>query len=478
MEKEEKKSLLDRIWDAFASVKLAVIIFGAISLTSVVGTVIEQQAAPERNLKILGQLFGESAAPTLYRILEGMGFMNMYHSWWFVALLVLFAANLIICSLDRLPRIMKLVREHVRALPPEHLDRMSIRRMITVKGKAAELKDLSFSALREAGFKNIGVSEGKGVQLYAEKGNYTRLGVYITHLSVLVIFGGAIIGGFLGFSGFLNLPEGSVSAVAYKDQGVEIPLGFEIRLDNFEVEFYEQTDMPKKYLSWLTILKNGREVMRKMIEVNDPLKFEGVTFYQASYGPVPNGMMNGIVVLRALSGQGKAQQFNLRLGESFTIPDTSVAGRITDFSPALAMDQGGRVFTYNEQVVNPAIQIEFTEGGKTKFSGWILKRYPQTWILPDGNRVEFLDYWGVEYTGLQVRKDPGVYLVYLGCIIMSIGLYITFFMSHRRIWVNITEEKNTAQIIIGASANRNRAAFERKIEKVAAVLSTGHKGGK
>ena len=113
-----------------------------------------------------------------------------------------------------------------------------------------------------------------------------------------------------------------------------------------------------------------------------------------------------------------------------------------------------------------------------KYSGWILKRYPQTWTLSDGNRVEFLDYWGVEYTGMQVRKDPGVLIVYLGCLLMAIGLYMTFFMSHKRVWVNISEEKSGLKVLVGASVNKNRAAFEAKIEKLVGMLNAGQKGGK
>jgi cytochrome c biogenesis protein len=61
---------------------------------------------------------------------------------------------------------------------------------------------------------------------------------------------------------------------------------------------------------------------------------------------------------------------------------------------------------------------------------------------------------------------------------MAIGLYITFFMSHRRIWVSISEEKGGAKVVIGASANRNKAAFEQKIDKLIGIMNAGQKGGK
>ena len=145
------------------------------------------------------------------------------------------------------------------------------------------------------------------------------------------------------------------------------------------------------------------------------------------------------------------------------------AWRVVNYSPALSFDPAGRPFTYEENMSNPAVFLEFS--GAQKFSGWIFKRLPRTWQLPDGNRVEFLDYWGVQYTGMQVRKDPGVWIVYLGCLTMAVGLYITFFMSHRRIWVNVSEDKGGVKVLIAASAHRNKAAFERTIEKLTGMIT-------
>ncbi|HWR58307.1 MAG TPA: cytochrome c biogenesis protein ResB, partial [Thermodesulfovibrionales bacterium] len=82
------------------------------------------------------------------------------------------------------------------------------------------------------------------------------------------------------------------------------------------------------------------------------------------------------------------------------------------------------------------------------------------------------------YTGLQVRKDPGVGVVYFGCLAMSVGLYIAFFMSHRRIWIRLTEEKGSTRVVIGASTNKNRQSFEKKIDKLAVFLSKPTEGEK
>jgi cytochrome c biogenesis protein len=475
-EKSSFERTVDTVWNLFSSIKLAVIIFAVISLTSIVGTIIEQNAEPEKNILILSKFVGGSAAPSLYTILDKLQFTSMYDSWWFIILLLLFAANLIICSIDRLPRILKLVRESIRPVSLERLEKLSIRKTTSMAGKGHQSKEHIISALQKIGFSPSEHTDSSGIQLYAEKGNFTRLGVYITHFSILVILAGSIIGIYFGFNAYLPLNEGETSSVAYQG-GSPVPLGFEIRCDNFEVDFYDSSDRPKDFKSWLTVIKDGKEVKKQSIEVNDPLSYGGITFYQSSYG-TSNDVNRGIFVFRVSAKNGAPAEINPRIGDTFTIPGTSLSGKILRFNPALSLDKNGRPFQYSQQMTNPAVYIEFTEEGKNKYSGWLLKRYPKTWSLPDGNRVEFLEYWGVQYTGLQVRKDPGVFLVYLGCLIMSAGLYITFFMSHRKIWIHLVPARNNTDIVIGALANKNRASLERKIEKLLHILTADHKGGK
>ncbi len=461
----KNKSFVDRVWDFFASVKLAIVLFALIALTSIVGTVIEQNAPPEKNLKVLERLVGDSLAPTAYKVLHALGFMDMYHSWWFITFLVLFAVNLIICSLDRLPRIMKLVREPIKPLNTERIPSFPIKKEFVLKGTPESVR-----GMLESGFKSLGLKpdnspvEGGGYQLYSQKGNWTRLGVYITHLSILVIMIGAVIGIFFGFHGFLNLPEGYTSSVAYeRGSGKAHNLGFSIRCDDFDVEFYGMSEMPKDYRSWLTVIENGKEVLRKMIEVNEPLKYKGYIFYQSSYGMMPN--QQGIFIFKVTGPNGVTETVTKRLGESFKIPGTNIIGKIKDFSPALATDESGNPYTYTNMMNNPAVYIEFEENGKPLYSGWILRRFPRTWNLPDGNRVQFIDYWGVQYTGLQVRKDPGVWIVYLGCIIMAVGLYMAFFMSHRRLWAIVRADgKNQTLVTIVGTANKNRQHFANRVE--------------
>ncbi len=71
------------------------------------------------------------------------------------------------------------------------------------------------------------------------------------------------------------------------------------------------------------------------------------------------------------------------------------------------------------------------------------------------------------YTGLQVARDPGVNIVWVGCTLMVIGILIAFFSSHRRVWMKIVPAKEgRAEMVLAGAANKNRLAFEKTFAKL------------
>jgi cytochrome c biogenesis protein len=478
-EEKEKKDIFESVWKFLASVKLAVAVFIILALSSIIGTIVEQRAEPTKNIELLAKFFGDSAAPTVYNIFAKLGFMDMYHSWWFVSFLSIFSINLIVCSLDRFPKTWKLVKMPLKPLAGNVIKTLPVRKEIKLKTHLAAAKDEFLNSLRSSKYHVHESNENNAVQLYCQKWNYARLGVYVVHLSIILIFIGAIIGAVYGFSGYLNLPEGEQSDVAYMSENKMIPLGFTVKCDWYNTKYYEGIDMPQEFQSELVVIENGKEVLKKVIEVNSPLKYKGITFYQSSYGMVPNA--NGYFMLSVTPNGGQQTNYSLRFGDSFEIPGTGITGTIVDFSPALGRDpRTGELTTYAENMVNPAVAIQFNIPGSESFKGWIFKRYPQTGILPGGHEVRFDDYWGVQYTGLQVAKDPGVWFIYTACIIMTLGLYVTFFISHKKIWIHLAHEapggKGPVSISIGGTTSRNRLAFEKEIDHILTKASHAIEG--
>jgi cytochrome c biogenesis protein len=505
-EDKEKKDIFESIWKLFASVKLAIFLLIILALSSIIGTIVEQQAEPAKNITLLAKFFGDSAAPTVYNIFAKLGFMDMYGSWWFVSFLIFFCINLIVCSLERLPKTWRFINTPQRPLSDNAIKSLPLKKEVALKTSFEVAKDEVANVLHRARYKCLEATEGDSVQYYSQKGGYARLGAYVVHISIILIFIGAIIGARFGFKGYLNLPEGSYSDIAFKSPTEEIPLGFQIRCNWYKTEYYGDSTTPREFQSELVIMENGKDVLTKVIEVNSPLTYKGITFFQSSYGTLtgvleeyvasqdpengrtttlqptfskfPNSV--GRFIVRVTSENGQSNTLWLRRGEVFEIPGTGIGGTVVGFSPTLDRDRNtgalGTNSYYKDKMVMPAVAIEVSTPGNKNFIGWFVRNTP-TWILPnEKHEIEFIDFRGIQYTGLQVAKDPGVWLIYLACITMGIALYVAFFISHKKIWVKVANEKKSVKIAVGGSVNRNRLNFEKEIERIMSHITKAIEG--
>jgi cytochrome c biogenesis protein len=91
----------------------------------------------------------------------------------------------------------------------------------------------------------------------------------------------------------------------------------------------------------------------------------------------------------------------------------------------------------------------------------VLKGLPK--FDPQNNNdfiLTFEEVTSKEYTGLQVTKDPGVWIVWIGCGLMIFGLIVSFFFSHQRVWIRIPKSSGK-EILLAGSTNKNRVGFEK-----------------
>lgn len=445
------------LWDYLCSLKLAMTLLLSLAITSIIGTIIPQGNLAPQYIESIGQ--------TKLKLYQALGFFDMYHSWWFVLLLGALSANLIACSFKRLPQIWKVVTQPA-TLMDEGM-RKSLANLATIASPdtALALKERMVQILA-ASFAAPVVTEKDGTyHLYAQKTPWCRLAVYAVHLSILVIFVGALAGSLFGFKGYVNIPEGGSVTTIAGPGGKEINLGFELRCEKFTASFYD-TGAPREFKSLLTVRENGKTVPgydHVPIIVNDPLSYKGMTFYQSSYG--------------------KSGQHDFTVSE----PDGShpVAVRVPSDGSAQLPDGGEMHVLDSTQDVSlfepdksgPAAQIEVHgPTGKTTKSA-IYANYPdlnqQTAKRNGGPLFGYQGGQESQYTGLQVARDPGVGIVWFGCLLMVVGVYCAFFLSHRRVWVRIQD----GEVVIGGNTNKNPAgfelAFEKLVQKIKGELAPG-----
>lgn len=436
-------------WALFSSVKLALFLLFTLASTSIIGTVVQQGKPPGYYVDLYG--------PNLARLMQTLSITDMYNSWWFMILLALFSMNLIICSLERIPNAWRLVTMDNLATDPNRLKKMGMRKSIPVEGSVSENVDKTETFLAGKGWKTDKRELDDGTLLFSQKGKWTRFGVYVVHVSILIILVGAIIGSSrvsisilrnpnFAFKGGVNIPETQQTDVIYSFLTQKpLPLGFAVRCDSFKIDYYPN-GMPKDYVSVLTVLEDGKEVLSKVVEVNKPLIYKGITFYQSSYQPY--------------------QDYVLTVKNMTTGVQTR---DVVPYAKQVTWEKGGARFgiinmeTRGEAISRFKIWFTDDQGEPSKF--WLQPNREAVIERPSGNYT--LSAKQLYATGLQVAKDPGVWWVYSGCGIMLLGLLIAFFMSHRKVWVLVREEEGQVTVLFAGSANKNKLGFEKTFSALA-----------
>jgi len=430
---ETSAGFLSRMWHFFASVRLTIVLLLTLAATSIIGTLIPQNENPAAYFKAFGQFF--------YRLFN------------------ILTANIIVCSLDRISanrRILFVRRPSFRLARFRNIQK---RAEFTVAEDPDRLLEnyRSFVARR---FRHHGVEKTPdGFAVFGEKGRWTRFGVYAVHLSVVILLIGGLVGSIFGFDGFVNIPEGqSVQVVHLRNTNKTVPLDFVIRCDDFNVSFYK-TGAPKEYRSSLTILENGREVLKKDIIVNDPLRYKGINIYQASYGQTaPEG-----AVLDFSSRQtGMIYRRKARMGQPVALPE-----KLGTFVLSRYLRQAD----FKGHAIGESFIGTLTREGAPAAHILLPLRFPSFDKMRRGAvTIAVVEPLAGFYTGLQVNKAPGVAIVYGGFILLIVGCYVTFFMSHQQICIEVSKTGSATHVAIAGTANKNKLGLQARIAKIARRL--------
>jgi len=440
---QKEEGFLDILFNLFRSLKLTIGLLILLAVLSIIGTIIKQNAPSSEYIQRYGA--------DLYNVLNFFSLFDMYHSWWFSAILILLVINLIACSMRRIPAILRQVfrSPETKALEDSMVRALPYVEKVRTSAPSKREEDIQSYLKRWLGGPDR-IETESSITFYCEKGRFSRLGFPITHLSILIILIGGLLGSLYGFKGFVNILEGETVDRVYlrvKDEEITKALDFKVRCDDFSLTYY---DLPgreekhvKEYTSILTILDNGQEVLKQTIQVNHPLRYKGLAFYQSSYGAIHD-------VSLGVQRKDKKEKMVLKVmeGETAPIPNSNTVIRILRYAH--------QVHNFGE-----GVQVVLFKPNQEPRPFWLVKNFPQL----DQQRGDefFLTFEGFtekEYTGLQVTRDPGVWIVWVGSGLMILGLIISFFFSHQRVWAKLPKSSE-GEIILAGSTNKNKVAFEK-----------------
>ncbi len=446
------------IWSFFSSVQLAIVLLSLIAFFAVIGTLVPQREAAA---ELSGRL-----SPALVAFLTKLQIFDLYHSVWFFLLTGLLAVNLIICSLDRFPLAWRRFRMKHAPLNEDVFKDLPAENIFTAKGDKQKAADATALLLKKKYRAFTRADEEGSVFFCVQKGRFSHFGVYIVHVSFLVLIAGAIIGSVFGTEGYINITEGeTINSIHLRSNNQPLPLPFSVRCDKFTVEFYE-TGAPKTFQSDLAFLQNNKTVLSGKLRVNHPIAFEGYRFYQASYGAAPGGKATLV-----LTRNGSQDVMNVAAGYTFDLP-----GKEGTFE-VLRVEQ-------NLMKMGPAVKVTI-RSKKEEATFWIFRDIDKIKQLspdifeqvPMFNPSLFRPYTftlsGLEekyYTGLQVTRDPGTPVVACAALLLIGGLMIILFTYARSLWIRVEQKKDKVMVSIAGRSYKNQAGLEREMKYLLAEL--------
>ncbi len=348
--------LVSSLIELLGSMRFAISLLVIICIASVIGTVIPQNR-PENT-------YIDQFGPFWFEVLQKFSVWQIYNSTWFIVIMAFLVTSTSICLIRNTPKMireMRTYREHVRGSSlrafPHRVE------LATERGLADS--DMAIKSwLKQQGYAYKIREEENGVMIAAKKGSGNRFGYIAAHASIVMICIGGLLDSELpvrmqvwlfgktpivdnmliaevppsgrlaldnpSFRANLFVPEGGTrgNAVVTVGEGALVqPLPFELKLNKFFVDYYS-TGMPSRFASNVTVkdLETG-ETFDRTIEVNEPLRYKGVTVYQSSFD---DGGSNIEILAFPLSGSAPGPfEFSKRVGEGMRLPIGNTGREIT-----------------------------------------------------------------------------------------------------------------------------------------------------
>ena len=421
--------ILRRFVGVLANLPLAIILLLVIAVLSIAGTVIEQG----ETLTFYQQNYPE--APALYgflswKVILDWGLNHVYSTWWYLAILVLFGSSLTACTFTRQLPALKAARNWKYYQKPHQFEKLALSAEL---GKSS-LKSL-VNLLEERKYRVFQQDNA----LYARKGLIGRIGPIIVHIGMLIVLAGGMWGIFTGFFAQEMVPSGNTFQVKNLIElgplaSSQVPTKWSVKVNRFWIDYTNEGAIDQFYSDLSVISDRGEELKRKTIFVNEPLRYDGVTFYQTNWG------------IAAIQVQlNNSPIFQIPMAQLDTISGGKIWGTWIPTKPdmsqgvsLLARDLQGTALIYDQQgELANAVRI-----GQT--------------IEINGVNLKLIDIIGS--TGLQIKADPGVPIVYTGFGLLMLGVVMSYF-SHSQIWALETED----EFYFGGKTNRAQVSFEREI---------------
>ncbi|MGG0667051.1 cytochrome c biogenesis protein ResB [Lederbergia citrisecunda] len=472
-----KRSIVDKIWNFFSSVKVGINIIIAVLATSAIGTIFPQKlfvpATTEADILAYYEKHYGFAGTLYYKL----GFYDMYSSWWFIILIGMLGASIIIASVDRVFPLYKSLKKQRTKRHTSFLKKQRI----YAEGEVADSNSSLAKAekkLKELRY-NVKTEDGA---LLAEKGRFSRWGPYVNHTGLIIFLFAVLLRTLPGFyvDETIWLREGETRAIPGAP-------GYYLKNNEFIIETYSKEEdaafgqaidrvgtIVKNYQSDVTLYKDAEDgipgrtdqmefVKNYSIVVNDPLSFDGFNVYQMDYR---------LDELKSMTFQLTEKETDMSFGE-FTVDllnperlyelNEGATVELKEYFPDYDGVENGEPVTNSPIPNNPAFIFKMVTPSKPKgeISFVAIRQTLETEV--NELKASFVSAETRDITGLVVRKDKTLYILLLGGIIFMIGVAQGSYWNHRRIWIQKSEGN---ALLVAGHTNKNWFGLKKELDKV------------
>ena len=358
-------------------------------------------------------------------VMERLSLFAVFRSPWFSAGLVVLVVSIVVCTLDRTPKLWRGVSDIRVAQPEPYFDP----RLPDRAAMAGVPADAVHGVLRRNGFHVREATDPDGTRfLYGDRHQYTKLATLFTHAGLILFLVAAAATSRLGEEQGLVVAEGESLTV----QPIGTPGLLLVRNLAFEAPGFD-TGAPTDFTTDLAVYQDGREIARKTIRVNDPLSVAGYTFHQNGFGPAPH------IVLRSAAGAVLWDAPVPMTDAAAGLPYATVGVPGRDMGLKLLLDR-------EADGTGVVIVIPYRIVG-TAADGQPIEELYQAVDLHRGDSkvsqgldlsIGLADFG--EFTLLIAKSDPGQGLVWVAFGLLIAGITITFYRPRRRVWTRLAPD--------------------------------------
>ncbi len=411
------------LFKAFADLRFAITVLLIIACSSIIGTIIEQDQSIEiykLNYPLTNKVLGVLS----WDIIIKFGFDHIYNTWWFLILILLFGTSLLTCTfLQQLPSL-KIARRCQFFRTTDQFCRLKISKKlenINTNQLLFKIKENQYSIYQQ---KNI---------IYCYKGLIGRIAPLIVHFSMILVLLGSIIGSLGGFKAQEIIPKTEMFHIQNLLSNGQLTLipRTSTRVNDFWITYNKQRTINQFY-SDISFLNNyGKEISRKTIFVNSPAKYNGINYYQTDWN---------LIGLRI-----KPEYFNISQYPLTNIANGTNKIWLSWIPIDNILDNGLTVLINNLQ-------------GYCSFYnkfGQFLGNLELNETIKLNSSFTLIDV--ISSTGLQIKTDPGIPIIYTGFGFLMLSTLISY-ITYSQIWI----VQHRKKIFIGG--NTTRATFDFELE--------------